>query len=410
MTEGGKTASLLGAALLLVGVTWALSLSSSRPAALPDRNAPLFPRFDDPNAASSVEIVEMDEQLAVPRGFKVINQHGHWTIPSAFDYPADAKNRLARIAAALITMRKEDFVSASGTDYERLDVLDPADPALPGVKGRGTHITIRGDNEHLLADVVIGRPVAGHADLRYVRLADQKSVYISRVGDLQASVRFSDWIDPNPLHVDPKEIDAINIVNYSIDGKARTAHPREALLLRRRGDGWNLEDLQPRESVNAAAVEGLIGELAGLRIASVLPKPAGISAALTHTDRSPAITTADRDDLARKGFYLTGDGRLLSNEGEVIVHTTGAVFYTLRFGAVAPGDPSDGDSASGENRFLFVTATPDSSALGERPASAAVAEGRAVSLNAPFAPWYYVISAESLARIRLQRKDMVSRR
>jgi hypothetical protein len=418
MSEGRKTATLAGAAVLLAVLTWGLGPHGNPSVGFADRNSLLFPQFTDPNAATSLEIVEFDEPSATPRSFKVLNQHGRWTIPSHFDYPADARDRLAEMAAVVITLRKEDFVSVSTADYERFGVLDPLDTALPGVKGRAARITIRGENGRPLADILIGRPLAGHDDLRYVRLPTEKAVYASRVGDLKTSIRFADWIDPDLLQIDRQEIDAVNIVNYSLDEKGGTVHPREALLIRRTGDDdWKLEDTPAGQTIDPMAMDLLIGNLVGLRIGGVFPKPSGISAALGQASQSAAITTADRDDLARKGFYLTRDGRLLSNEGELIVHTKSGIFYTLRFGEVAPGEPETGAAPSGkdttpdqrprENRYLFIMVAFDRSSAGRAGQSGDAPERRAATLSQRFAPWYYVISAESFAQIRVQRKDLI---
>ncbi len=422
MSEARKTAALVIAAVLLAAVTWALGPRGHSPIGLPDHDRLLFPDFADPNGATSLEVVEFDERTGTPRAFKVQNQRGSWTIPSHFDYPADAKDRLARIAAEIVTLRQEDVASVSTADYERLGVLDPMDVALPGVKGRATRVTIRGENERLLADILIGRPVTGHDELRYVRRPDQKMVSIARIGNLQTSTRFSDWIDPDLLRIDRNDIDAINIVNYSLDHTSGAVRPREALLLRRsRDDDWTLADSGSNERTSQAAVDALITNLVGLKITAVFPKPPGISAALARSGQSTAITTADRDDLARKGFYLTRDGRLLSNEGEVLVHTRRGVFYTLRFGEVASGEPDDENAASGnaaesresaprENRYVFITVAFDPSSISGAPsASLESSERVAATLSQRFAPWYYVISAESFARIRPHRTDFIEK-
>jgi hypothetical protein len=422
MSEGLKTASLVGAAALLAMLTWIPGTGTNVPATFTDRNSLLFPEFADPNKATSLEVVEFDERSATPRALKVLNEHGHWTIPSHFNYPADAGDRLAKVAAAIVTLRKEDFAGTSTGDYERLGVLDPLDPALPGVKGRGTRVTVRGENERLLADVLIGERVNGHGELRYVRLPDQKTAYVSRVGDLETSTRFADWIDPDLLQVASEEVDAVNIVNYSFDAKSGAASPREALLIRRTAqDDWVLEDALPGEAIKPATMTRLIDNLVALKIAGVFPKPAGVSAALSQAGSGAAITTADRDDLGRKGFFLTRDGRLLSNEGEVIVHTRGGIFYTLRFGEVAPGEPEaratmpgngtapEEPAATRENRYLFVMAAFDPGSTRRTGQPRDVEERRAAALSERFAPWYYIISAESLAQIRVPRRDLVAK-
>ena len=132
------------------------------------------------------------------------------------------------------------------------------------------------------------------------------------------------------------------------------------------------------------------------------------------------ISQLDIRDLVSKGFYPTADGGLLSNEGELLVRTTEGVLYTLRFGeivygrgeAVVLGDETSDDveSGPGENRYVFIEASFDQTALPEPSSSDAdahaswerrVAEGteKAERLATRFANWYYVVAADSYDRI-----------
>jgi hypothetical protein len=149
-----------------------------------------------------------------------------------------------------------------------------------------------------------------------------------------------------------------------------------------------------------------------LRIAGVMPKPVGIAATLTRTRSDERIADSELRDLARKGFYVAPDGELLSNEGELIVHTRSGIFYTLRFGHLAPGfDHAPGkedNEPGGEHRYLFVMASYDPGATTVRASASRDAERRVGSLQARFAPWYYVISAHDFATLRPSRTDLVN--
>ena len=119
---------------------------------------------------------------------------------------------------------------------------------------------------------------------------------------------------------------------------------------------------------------------------------------------------------------------MLSNEGEVLVLTSEGVRYTLRFGevvygrgdAVLLGDETsdDQETGPGENRYVFITAEFDETALPEPPASDAdahvswerrVREGqqKAERLSTRFADWYYVIAADSYDRIHKPSGDFL---
>jgi hypothetical protein len=147
----------------------------------------------------------------------------------------------------------------------------------------------------------------------------------------------------------------------------------------------------------------------------VRPKPDGLTASLQRATGGISITNADLASLQSHGFYFTRDGRLVSNEGELQVHTKDGVLYTLRFGEVAFGQGtslSAGDSVetkkpgqTGENRYLMISASLDPTVTDAKKIEAATR--RVNDLNGHFAKWYYVISAQSFDSMHLKRKDLV---
>ena len=103
---------------------------------------------------------------------------------------------------------------------------------------------------------------------------------------------------------------------------------------------------------------------------------------------------------------------LVSNRGEVVIRTTSGIFYTLRFGDVAPGTITTGAGAAqdngvpGENRYMFIMVDFDASAA-KTPARAAEGADKARLLRARFAPWYYVIAADSFTALQPRRAELV---
>jgi hypothetical protein len=396
VTETCKTVAIAGAALLLAVLAWAVSPRRAGPAVLQDRGQPFFPAFTDPNAASSLEVVEFDEQTSVARPFKVRNRDGRWTIPSKGDYPADGSHRLSSIAAALIALRKDDLASESAGDEERCGVLDPLDETLPTPTGRGTRITVKGQNDRILADVIVGKMVEGRPALRYVRLPGQKRTYIARVADLNVSTRFEDWIERNLLQVERDDIDQIVIRNYTVDAKSGRVTNQDMLALRKHGkDLWAADGAEPTQRIDAFKVNLLVTKLVDLTIVDVRAKPVGITTSLAGA--RVKLAQADVVELASRGFYFTPDGRLLANRGEVLVHTVSGLFYALRFGEVAAAD----------RRYLFLSVGFDAGAAAGPPPDAV--RSRLDVLRARFAPWYYVISDDSFKKIRLQRADVFAK-
>jgi hypothetical protein len=401
-----RTTTLIsGVALALSVVTWATTPRSTSSAMLTRRGDLLFPQFRDPNAAASLELTEFDARTATVHPFKMQSRNGRWTIPSVHDYPVDGSGGLATIAAALIALRKDDVASENTADHERFGVLDPLDTRVPNVRGRGTRAVVRGSHDEVLADIILGKRVDGHPGLQYVRMPDQKRVYISNVGDLHVSTAFADWIDRDVLQAQSSDIDAVNLRNYAIDRSTGRVEPGETLLLqRRKNDTWSLNNLASNESVNLNAVTALLDSLTRLRITGVLPKPAGIRATLGQEVSRTSISAEDRADLARKGFYLASNGQLVSNRGEIVVKTKYGIYYTLRFGDVAPGDAS----INATNRYLFIMVDFDPKSA-ETPGLAEEGAEKARLLRVRFAPWYYIIGGDTFRNIRLGRTDLIAR-
>ena len=397
MTEARKTLSLVVVAAALALLAWVTLPRAVPVEVMADRGVAFFPDFSDPNSATSLEVVEFDAHTSIARPFKVLNRDGRWTIPSQHDYPADNRNRLSSIAAAVIALRKDDVAGENVSDHERLGVVDPLDDTLPGSTGRGTRITVRGRNDRLLADIIAGTPVDGRPLFRYVRLPGEKRTYIARVEGLDISTRFEDWIERNLLLVDRSEIDQVLVRNYSADAKTGKVDQRETLAFRSIGrDQWQAAGMQPGEAIDTFTMNLLVTKLVDLSIVDVQPKPEGITASLGRAEGSARLTSADVAELATRGFYFTQDGRLLSNQGEVLVHTTLGIFYILRFGEVASGTVP-------ENRYLFISVGFDNS---NGPPSDD-ARARLDVLRARFAPWYYVVSDDSFKKIRVARREIL---
>lgn len=397
MTHTRKTVTLVAVAAALVLLAWLTLPPTVEVEVMADRGAAFFPDFSDPNAATSLEVVEFDARTSTARPFKVLNRDGRWTIPSAHDYPADNRNRLSSIGAAITALRKDDVAGENVADHERLGVIDPLDDTLPGSTGRGTRITVRGRNERLLADIIAGPPVDGRPQFRYVRLPGDKRTYIAKVEGLDISTQFQDWIERNLLLVDRTEIDQIVVRNYSADVKTGKLDQRELLAFRSVGrDQWQAAGLQPGEGLDPFTMNLLVTKLVELSIVDVQPKPEGITASLGRTEGAARLTPPDVAELATRGFYFTQDGRLLSNQGEVLVHTTLGIFYILRFGEVASGTVP-------ENRYLFISVGFDGASGTPSPE----ARSRLDVLRARFAPWYYIVSDDSFRKIRVARKEII---
>jgi hypothetical protein len=82
------------------------------------------------------------------------------------------------------------------------------------------------------------------------------------------------------------------------------------------------------------------------------------------------------------------------------------VFYTLRFGDIAPDAEAPAAGSPGrENRYLFIMVNFDERSA-KTPGLALEGKTRAEALRARFAPWYYVITADAFAKLRPRRADL----
>jgi len=450
MSETRKTLIFAGVALVLVVLAAITAPRRITPNAFVDQGELFFPEFVDPNAAKTLEVIDFDEETGAAAPFKVTFKNGRWTIPSHHDHPADGEDRLAQTAAGVIGIKKDDFRSDNVSDHEACGVIDPLDQAATSAGGRGQRITIKGDNDVVLADFIVGKEVPDRAGFRFVRVPGQKRVYAARM-NIDISTSFRDWIEADLLLVDKDRVAEIVLKDYSINERTRQLDERDVLILDKAGDIWVANRMKENEEVDNTKVGAVLSALDELTIEGVRLKPAGLSASLESHPDSLTVNTEDMLSLQSRGYYFTRDGRLVSNEGELQVKTEDAVTYTLRFGevvygsglTVSAGAGADDGKGPGENRYLFITTQFDPSLFAEpqqpentfflnRPDSvwteddrtnkalynahskwqAKQSERKRISddLNARFAKWYYVISAESFDKLRQRRSDLIKQK
>lgn len=449
MKETKKTVLFAGVAIVLAALALIFAPKRITPNAFLDQGEPLFPEFTDPNEAITLEVIEFDEVTGSAKPFKVTFKEGRWTIPSHHNYPADGKDRLARTAAGVIDIKKDDFRSDNLSDHEVCGVIDPCDETA-GLTGRGQRVTVKGNNEKVLADLIIGQPVENREGFRFIRVPGQKRVYASRI-DIDISTEFKDWIEADLLQVDKNKINRVDLRDYSINERTMSVEQRDDLELSLKDGVWKADRMKSNQQVDSAKIQDLLATLDDLTIVGVRPKPEGLSASLKKESNERNVSQSDILSLQNKGFYFTRDGQLLSNEGELKIQTKDGVNYTLRFGEVVYGsglavtagvdeDRGEGESSAAQNRYLFVTTEFDDKAFPEpkkpantdflkKPDTAWTDEDRAnkalqdahdkwqqdidngrrlsEELNSRFADWYYVISDDSFEKLHLKRRDLV---
>ncbi|MHC4650230.1 MAG: DUF4340 domain-containing protein [Planctomycetota bacterium] len=459
MSEYAKTLIYVVVAAAFLSLAWVARPTVPGRTVVDDAGELFFKDFTDPLEAASLEIIGLDEATGTPRGFKVDRHDGVWSIPSHENYPADAENRFAEAAAALLDLAKGITASDLPSDHELYGVVDPTG-AGPGAVGVGTRVMIDSTDARRLADLIIGKAVKDSESQRYARVPGQDRVYLCGVDTEKFSTRFEDWIEKDLLQLSSADITGVVVRDYSIDELGGRLIQGEGLQLTFDNEAfeWSLEGLGEDEELDATKLNDMRRALDQLEIVDVHRKPAGLGSELRAED-ALQLNAEAVNSLRSRGFYIH-QGRLLSNQGETIVQTTSGVQYTLRFGeiVVTQGGGDETEGGDGTGRYLFVTAEfdpngipqpelvelPDMSHLidqeateeGEQDtATPAVEEAieqararveqenqqkqqeydqkleegrqRARELNDRFADWYYVIADDVYDKVRLRRDDVV---
>jgi hypothetical protein len=393
MNELFKTLTFVAVALVLMGAAVVSTRDRSKTSAdFDDQGKPFFEDFKDALAVTDLEVVEFEPSTATATRFQVKFKDKKWVIPSAYNYPADAKDRLAKTAAALMDITKDTVRSDSVDAQESMGVIDPLDAKVMAVQGRGKRITLRDASEKVLADIVIGNEIKGTdrkdaAGMRYVRVPGQKRIYGVNI-KAEPSTRFADWIETNLLKVEASKIRRVVFDNYKLQedptrpGRLMLQRGEKVTVTRKDGTGpWTMADLPAGQELVEDKLRTLTDALGDLKIVGVRPRPPG----LKNLDQEDLkLTQLVMASLQNKGFFLTTQG-LFSDQGDVLVSTEEGVVYTLRYGGpiFAEGDdlivgkaddaekkdePAKKDAAKDkkatqENRYLMVTVSFDPSLI-----------------------------------------------
>ena len=371
MTAPAKTGVFLGVAAVLLALTLLTAPGSGRTDRFSDEGELFFPEFTAPDQATALEVFEVNEQEVTGRVFKVQMKDGLWTIPSHYDYAADAKDRMAEAAGMLIALRKGAVRSESRADHASLGVVDPRDQEAD-VEGRGVLVTFRDGDDKVLGELIIGQDVEGRDGFRFVRIPEQRRTYMAKI-EAEVSTRFADWVETDLLKLNAFDIERLVFDNYSVDEAEGIVRPGEKLVAVKKDGAWAVEGMdEEKEEVATDKVDDAGRVLGDMKIVGVRPKPPGLDAKLMAPTMEGEMI---RRSLVSRGFFLASDGRLYSNEGDLLVTTKEGVVYTLRFGEIVYGSAEEvsagsedeterGKEEEGEgnekkelrpNRYLMVT-------------------------------------------------------
>ena len=286
---------------------------SGNPEAFNDQGKKFFDDFD-PTTCTTLEVIDFDPVTATVLPFKVTLKNRRWVIPSHFDYPADAKQRLIDTASGVTGLLKDSIRSDRTEDQETYGVVDPLDTkASSSLKGIGKRVTLKDGSDKVLADFIIGKEVKDHPDQRYVRVPDQKRTYGVKV-KVDLSTRFADWIETNLLKLDGSRVRQVIIDHKGFDPTTGREVPGEVITLDRKDSStpWTIEGMPPGKEPNTETLLALSTALGDVKIAGIRPKPEGLTEDLKQAsgEVKPSTRNAWRS-LVSRGFYLLESGLLL---------------------------------------------------------------------------------------------------
>ena len=111
MNELKTTLLFLGGAAVLTAAALVIDPGARTADVFSDQGELFYPDFTDPQAPKAIEVIDYDDDTATATPLKVEFRENKWILPSHNSYPADAENRLADTAAALIELKKDAVVS-----------------------------------------------------------------------------------------------------------------------------------------------------------------------------------------------------------------------------------------------------------------------------------------------------------
>lgn len=360
----------------------------------------------DVDTPKRLKIVKFDAETAEPREFEVAENEGLWTIPSKEGYPADATEQMAAAANCLIDREILRVASTSRSEHAALGVINPSNAKLGAeADSVGTRV-IMSDNDSVLTDMIVGKPVRDAEGQYHIRNTDQDIVYVVELDPSKLTTRFEDWIEDDLLKINPFDIRRVEIKDYTAElmgtaqgiGVKWDRRAEMALDYDNTDSKWSAESLKKFDTGQESYVDYKLADdeeldqetlnklrdgLDDLLLVDVERKPEGLSADLKAgqdfvKDNEAAL------NLMQKGFAPIGSENgdsvdILSTEGEVVASLQDGVEYVLRFGNLQmEGDGGESkpaaDATADEiekseeniNRYLFVMARFNESLI-EKP-------------------------------------------
>ncbi len=408
MNESAKTTGFVLVAGLMLALA-VLTFWANQPPQISDFSnvgQPFFENFSGGNQAESLEVYALDAS-GKQRQFSVKKSNGLWTIPSHYNYPAEAAERLANTAASLIGLTREALVGRLPSEHERLGVVDPTSDAANDPETAGTRLVLKDRTGDVLVDLIVGKKLEANSERGsedpfkdkalqtryYLRRTDENQTYQAGL-QLELSTKFTDWIDDRLLGIESRQLKQLAVDRYELREQALdplgqqvrlTMVPGTTLEFSRENGfaPWDLVGLNAEsETMDASKVNNFINTLTGLKIAGVRPKYRYEKQQLLTADlklnRIPELEqnpeafelalTKMQQELSEYGFNVAPNPKnqddliLVSEQGELTFGTEQGIRFYLNFGKPVTGDEAAieiGTAGGSETVAAGETPTPD---------------------------------------------------
>ena len=371
MNESKKTLVFCGVALVLAGTAWALYPKTDTTLVQSREGSLLFEGFTDPKSVTFLEIQKPAEQvkslaevIGKPERLTLTQQDGgNWVVASREDYPAGVMDRVAEAATALADLRiisVESEKAAESGDHERFGVIDPTSSNVDfATTGIGLRITAKAGDKPL-ADLIIGHPVQGQTDVRYVRRPHEDNVYTAKIKDFsRLTTRFDDWIETRVLDVNSSfDIRRVTIhddtfalrdravqqrykIDLAYDNEKSKWTPNRILKWNKEAKDYVPDDLKGDEELNTQTLNDLTFGLSDLKIVDVRRKDEEHAKAINRDTGELLISGIGQGEAIElgPGFFAMRNPNhpvaVLCAGGELQFATKEGMEYWVRFGGEA---------------------------------------------------------------------------
>ena len=408
-------------------------------------NKPLFEGFDTRNVRSiRVEIYNEDrdevERLLVRR------KGEEWVLPTYSNFVADNGRQLGSIVNLLLDKTVLEKRSDNQEDHLKYGVVDPANfNSAVNRSSLGKKISLSDRNNKELASLIVGLPLKNDPKglKHYVRIPGQPSVYVVDIDPRGINPDFTAWVSPNLLKLtQATRLKDVTVDSYRLDLEkpdqaTRNDSYRSQLIvgenkldvvLESANEDGTLEETEPDEA-QQRAIQQAAGAITSIPFSGVVAKSKLAAKSLRKpTDQSKKSAF---DSMKQRGFvvneFADETWQFESAGGTVKVSTGDGVVITLYVGAF---DNQTRNNSLKLNHYMMLVAGFDTELIpepdkpeaanddsgdkdaqkvylrkvAERDQQLKIGRQRAAALNASYSRWYYIISEDTVARLRPKLK------